>query len=151
MTLVRDVLARDPSIWSIPNLGVAKVGQPRSEEEWAVLRYELDAFVAEGEYAAGLTRVLESYLRNLDQLSQPAVWLSGFFGSGKSHLIRVLESLWSDRRFPDGATAQGIVHLPQELQDLFRELDTRGRQHGGRFSAAGVLAAGGSSVALSVL
>ena len=51
MTLVRDVLARDPSSWAIPNLGVAKVGQPRTDEEWAVLRYELDAFVAEGEYA----------------------------------------------------------------------------------------------------
>ena len=44
MTLIRDVLQRDPSAWSIPNLGVSKVGQPRTDEEWAVLRYELDAF-----------------------------------------------------------------------------------------------------------
>ena len=103
MTLVRDVLYRDPSSWSIPNLGVAKVGQPRTDEEWAVLRYELDAFVAEGEYATGLERILRSYLANLDKPSQPAVWISGFYGSGKSHLIRVLESLWTDRVFPDQA------------------------------------------------
>lgn len=151
MTLIRDVLARDPSSWSIPNLGVAKVGQPRTDEEWAVLRYELDAFVAEGEYETGLDRVLRSYLTNLDKPSQPAAWISGFYGSGKSHLIRVLESLWTDREFPDHARARGLVHLPDELQAHFRELETRGEQFGGRFAAAGVLSAGGSSVALSLL
>jgi hypothetical protein len=151
MTLIRDVLIRDPSSWSIPNLGVSKVGQPRSEEEWTVLRYELDAFVAEGEYGTGLDRILRSYLTNLDKPSQPAVWLSGFYGSGKSHLIRVLESLWDDRLFPDGARAHGLVHLPDDVRFHFRELETRGQQFGGRFSGAGVLSAGGTSVALSIL
>jgi len=151
MTLVRDVLARDPSSWAIPNLGVAKVGQPRTDEEWAVLRYELDAFVAEGEYATGLGRIMDNYLKNLDKPSQPAAWLSGFYGSGKSHLIRVLESLWADRVFPDGARARGLVHLPDEIAVEFRELETRGQQFGGRFAAAGALSAGGTSVGLSIL
>lgn len=151
MTLIRDVLSRDPSSWSIPNLGVAKVGQPRTEEEWSVLRYELDAFVAEGEYLTGLDRVLKSYLTNLDKPSQPAVWLSGFYGSGKSHLIRVLESLWADRLFPDQARARGLVHLPDDTRAMLRELDTRAQQFGGRFAAAGVLSAGGTSVGLSLL
>ncbi len=151
MTLIRDVLQRDPSSWSIPNLGVSKVGPPRSDEEWAVLRYELDAFVAEGEYATGLERILRSYLTNLDKPSQPAVWVSGFYGSGKSHLIRVLDSLWVDRFFPDRARASGLVHLPDDVRAQFRELDTRGQQFGGRFAASGVLSAGGTSVALSLL
>lgn len=151
MTLVRDVLARDPSSWLIPNLGVAKVGQPRTDEEWSILRYELDAFVAEGEYATGLDRILRSYLTNLDKPSQPAVWISGFYGSGKSHLIRVLESLWADRVFPDGARARGLVHLPDEIGAEFRELETRGQQFGGRFAAAGALSAGGTSVGISIL
>ncbi len=151
MTLVRDVLARDPSSWSIPNLGVAKVGQPRSDEEWAVLRYELGAFVAEGEYATGLERIMRGYLANLDKPSQPAVWVSGFYGSGKSHLVRVLDSLWTDRVLPDQARASGLVQLPDEIRAHFRELETRSRQFGGRFSAAGVLSAGGTSVALSLL
>ena len=151
MTLVRDVLARDPSSWSIPNLGVAKVGQPRSDEEWAVLRYELAAFVAEGEYATGLERIMRGYLANLDKPSQPAVWVSGFYGSGKSHLVRVLDSLWTDRVLPDQARASGLVQLPEEIRAHFRELETRSRQFGGRFSAAGVLSAGGTSIALSLL
>jgi hypothetical protein len=151
VTLIRNVLQRDPSSWSIPNLGVSKVGQPRSDEEWAVLRYELDAFVAEGEYATGLDRILRSYLTNLDKPSQPAVWVSGFYGSGKSHLIRVLDSLWADRLFPDGARARGLVHVPDDVRAQLRELDTRGQQFGGRFAASGMLSAGGTSVALSLL
>ncbi len=151
MTLVRDVLAKDPLSWSIPNLGVSKVGQPKTEEEWAVLRYELDAFVAEGEYATGLERIYGSYLKNLDKPSQPAAWTSGFYGSGKSHLIRVLESLWADREFPDGARARGLVHLPEDIRAHLIELDNRGKQYGGRFAAAGVLSAGGTSVGLSIL
>ena len=122
---------------------MAKVGQPRTDEEWAVLRYELDAFVAEGEYATGLERILRSYLANLDKPSQPAVWISGFYGSRKSHLIRVLESLWTDRVFPDKASAHGIVHLPDDVRAHFRELETRGQQFGGRFA--------GSTVALTAI
>src|SRR5450759_4300586 len=127
MTLICDVLQRDPSCWSIPNLGVSKVGQPRSDEEWSVLRYELDAFVAEGEYATGLDRILRSYLTNLEKPSQPAVWVSGFYGSGKSHLMRVLESLWDDRLFPDGARARSLVNVPHEIAMELRELETRGQ------------------------
>lgn len=151
MTLVRDVLYRDPTTWSIPNLGVTKVGPPQTPEEWNVLRYELQSFVAEGEYEAGLERVLRSFLTNLERDSQPAAWVSGFFGSGKSHLVRVLDALWSDIEFPDGARASGLVSLPTDVDANVRELRTRARQSGGAFSAAGTLSAGGTSAALSLL
>jgi hypothetical protein len=151
MTLIADVLARDPRTWSIPNVGVAKVGQARTPEEQRVLRYELQSFVAEGEYEAGLERILTSYLTNLDRDSQPAAWVSGFFGSGKSHLVKVLAALWSDVSFDDGARATGLVSLPPDLAAQFRELRTRGVQAGGIFSAAGTLSAGGTSAALSFL
>src|SRR4051794_25452340 len=134
MTLVRDVLARDITDWEIPNLGVAKVGRPTDEQGWKVLRHELESFVADGEYGAGLNRILSAFLGHLDRESQPAAWVSGFFGSGKSHLVRVLDSLWVDRELPGGARAQGLVQLSQETKALFRELDTRSRQYGGRFS-----------------
>src|SRR4051794_37232191 len=79
----RDVFARDPTSWSIPNLGVTKVGPPQTPEEWEVVRYELENFVCEGEYEKGLERVLSSFLGNIGKAEQPAVWVSGFYGSGK--------------------------------------------------------------------
>jgi len=149
--LIRELLSRDPKSWSIPNLGVAKVGRPRTDQEWDVLKYELQVFVAEGEYEAGLKRILTTFLKQLDSDQQPAAWISGFYGSGKSHLARVLDAIWSDPSFPDGARASGLVRLPQETAELVKELRTRQRQHGGAFSAAGTLSAGGGSVRLAVL
>ena len=151
MTLIADVLVRDPRTWTIPNVGVAKVGPARTAEEQRVLKYELQSFVAEGEYGAGLDRILTSYLTNVDRDSQPAAWVSGFFGSGKSHLVKVLDALWSDVGFDDGARASSLVNLPLDLTAQFRELRTRGLQFGGAFSAAGTLSAGGTSAALSFL
>ncbi|MDP9373124.1 MAG: BREX system P-loop protein BrxC, partial [Chloroflexota bacterium] len=150
--LNREVFAKDPLATEIPNLGVVKVTEPSSDQEWAVLRYELSTFVCEGEYQRGLERILNAYLGNLGQPAQPAVWVSGFFGSGKSHLVRVLEYLWRDTRLPDGATARGLVTLPPEIDAQLRELSTVGRREGGLWSAAGTLSASaGDSIGLALL
>ncbi|MDP9438893.1 MAG: BREX system P-loop protein BrxC, partial [Actinomycetota bacterium] len=148
----RDVFARDPVKNTIPNDGVAKIVEPESQGDWDVLRYELSTFVCEGEYQRGLETILDTYLRNLNKSVQPAVWVSGFYGSGKSHLVRVLEFLWRDVEFPDGATARSLVDLPAEIRDHLRELTTAGRQGGGLWSAAGTLGSGaGESVRLAIL
>ncbi len=148
----REVFARDPIENSIPNDGVSKVGWPETPADWAVLRYELSTFVCEGEYRRGLEMILGTYLRNLNKPVQPAVWVSGFYGSGKSHLVRVLEFLWRDVPFPDGATARSLVDLPAEILEHLRELTTASRQAGGLWSAAGTLGAGaGESVRLASL
>jgi len=119
--LNREVFYNDPTTYTLPNDGVARVGplpEDREDKQWAVARYELEHFVCEGSYHDGLKRILTSYLQNRDQGSQPAVWVSGFFGSGKSHLVRVLEFLWSDLKFADGATARGISTLQPDVTDL---------------------------------
>jgi hypothetical protein len=133
----RDVFLVDPTTYTIPNNGVAKVIDPRTPEEWAVLRYELEHFVCEGEYRRGLAHILSTYIDNLAKAEQPAVWVSGFYGSGKSHFVRVLEYLWRDTQFPDGASARGLTKLPNDIADLLRELSTAGRREGGLWSAAG--------------
>jgi hypothetical protein len=67
MTLNREVLQRDPTANPLPNDGVAKVGRPRTDEEWRVLEWELTSFVCTGEYERGLERILSTYLGNLDR------------------------------------------------------------------------------------
>src|SRR5438067_2886443 len=116
MTLNREVFFSDPTDTTIPNDGVAKVGVPETAEQWEVLRYELQSFVCEGEYERGLDRILSTFLSSLGKPTQPAVWVSGFYGSGKSHLVRVLEYLWCDVELPDGASARGLVRLPTEIE-----------------------------------
>ncbi len=124
-----------------------------TEEERRTLRFELEHFVCEGEYKRGLSRILDTYVGNIGQPEQPAAWISGFFGSGKSHLAKMLHYLWIDYTFPeDGATARGMARLPDEVKDHLIELSTLGKRHGGLHSASGTLGAGaGDSVRLSLL
>ena len=70
--------------------------------------------------------------------------MSGFYGSGKSHLVKMLRALWADTEFPDGATARGIANLPQGIQALLTELTAAGRRHGGLHAASGTLGASAS-------
>jgi len=132
MTLNNDLFVRPPAENPIPNDGVSQVGMPDQGDsrQWDVLRYELAHFVCEGEYADGLERILGSYLTNQARSTQPAVWVSGFYGSGKSHLVRVLEHLWADTRLPDGASARGLVGVSREIADHLRELSALGRRFG---------------------
>jgi hypothetical protein len=148
----REVFLKDPTGYTIPNDGVTTIINPSTDKEWEVLEYELRTFVCEGEYERGLDRILTTFMTHLDQPKQPAVWVSGFYGSGKSHLVRVLEYLWRDVELPSGAQASSLVDLPVAVQDLFRELKTHGTRHGGLWSAAGTLReSAGDNVRLALL
>jgi hypothetical protein len=140
----REVFYRDPTQTKIPNDGVAKVIRPETEQQWEVLQWELRSFVCDGEYERGLDRILSSFLTNLAQPEQPAVWVSGFYGSGKSHFARVLEYLWRDVQMPGGESARSLVTVPDEVRAHLAELSTVGKRLGGLWSAAGTLASGKS-------
>lgn len=149
---VRDVLQKDPLKAELLNNGVAEVRDVHEERELRTLRYELESFVCEGQYQQGLARILGSYLRKLDSPAQPAAWISGFFGSGKSHLAKMLRALWTDFEFPDGARARGIARLPDDIKEQLKELTTAGKRLGGLHAASGTLSAGSTeSVRLSFL
>ena len=142
MTINNELFTRRPLDFDIPNDGVTKVSRPDDAKRWSVLEYELASFVCEGEYERGLERILGSYTRHRSGTAQlqPAVWVSGFYGSGKSHLVRVLQHLWADTPLPSGATAHGVATLPPSLRDQLTELGTIGKRDGAApWSAAGEL------------
>ncbi len=148
----RQVYLTDPAARKLVNEGVASVNDDTSPAALEVLRYELETFVCDGQYDKGLAHILETYLNNIHQAQQPAVWVSGFYGSGKSHLVKMLRALWVDTSFEDGATARGIAALPQNIRDHLRELTTQGIRHGGLHAASGTLGSGATgSVRLALL
>jgi len=153
--LIRDTLLRDPSKQALVNNGQARITNETGDDAKVLseLRGELSTFVCEGQYADGIIKILSSFLGNRSQTNQKAAWVSGFFGSGKSHLLKMLCHLWADTRFPDGATARSLVpELPEEVRDLLRELDVAGKRSGGVLAAAGTLLEGTTeNVRLSVL
>ena len=149
----RDIYQRDPRTITLLNNGVATMTDALTDDERRTLRFEIEHFVCEGEYRRGLVRILDSYVGNQGQPEQPAAWVSGFFGSGKSHLAKMLRFLWTDYTFPeDGATARGLARLPNDVQDPLKEISILGKQGQGLHAAAGTLGAGaGDSVRLALL
>ena len=149
----RDIYQRDPDRIKLLNNGVAAMTDAVTREERRTLRFELEHFVCEGQYRAGLVRILDSYVASQGQPEQAAAWISGFFGSGKSHMAKMLRFLWTDYAFPeDGASARGLARLPNDVLDLFKEISTLGKRGNGLHAAAGTLGAGaGDSVRLALL
>lgn len=149
----RNIYAKDLAALKLENQGVAIVNYSELDARaMEVLRFELETFVCSGQYASGLERILQAFLGNHDKPQQPGVWVSGFYGSGKSHLVKMLRALWVDTRFPDGKTARSIAKLPPEVNCKFIELQSLGLRHDGLHAASGTLGSGiGGSVRLSVM
>ncbi|MEI6388303.1 MAG: BREX system P-loop protein BrxC, partial [Spirochaetota bacterium] len=151
----REVYSKEPKANRILNQGVAEVAEEYNEDALAVLRYELETFICEGQYKKGLELVVGSYLQHLasDAPVQKGVWISGFYGSGKSHLVKMLRVLWTDFAFLDGASARGIAILPEDIRDQLKELAVAAKRNGGgTFAAAGKMGGGGGeSVRLILL
>ena len=148
----REIYQKDPATRKLVNEGVASVNDEKTKQAMAVLRYELETFVCNGQYKKGIETILETYLKNIGQAQQPAAWVSGFYGSGKSHLVKMLRALWTDTPFEDEATARGVADLPLPIPDLLKELSTESKRHGGLHAASGTLGASASgSVRLALL
>ena len=140
---IKDILQRDPAANPLINQGQARITDRQNERAMQELHGELSTFVCEGQYADGVQKIIRSFIDNLGRTNQRGAWVSGFFGSGKSHLLKMLCHLWQDTEFPDGATARSLVpSIPDELNALLRELDVAGKRAGGLLAAAGSLPSG---------
>ena len=56
----REIYSKDPSNRKLVNEGVASVNDETTEQALSVLRYELDTFVCDGQYAKGMEDILET-------------------------------------------------------------------------------------------
>src|ERR1700712_3410577 len=62
-------------------------------DDTAHLGTEVDEYVLTNEAAKGFELLLESYT---NYTNANGLWISGFFGSGKSHLLKMLAHLLGD-------------------------------------------------------
>ena len=129
---IYELLDRDPRTSRLANNGQARITDTSDAKARAELRAEIETFVCDGQFGDALQRILDRYLANLGTPRQDSAWISGFFGSGKSHLLKMLTHLWVNTAFEDGSTARSLVRggLPDEVEAQLRELDTHARRTG---------------------
>ncbi len=129
---IHELLDRDPRTGRLANNGQARILDIADAGARAELRAELESFVCDGQFGGALQRILDRFLANLGTPRQDSAWVSGFFGSGKSHLLKMITHLWVNTMFEDGATARSLVRggLPDEVDAQLRELDTHARRTG---------------------
>ncbi|MDB0068516.1 BREX system P-loop protein BrxC [Akkermansiaceae bacterium] len=142
----KDIFLKDPLSWTLANEGVSS----NNDADEQTLRYELDTFVCDGEYQVALDKILNGYLKHLGG-EQAGAWISGFYGSGKSHLVKVLRYLWTNYEFADGSKAREITTLPTDISDALLELSRCGKQGKGLHAAGGTLKAGSGDVRMRIL
>lgn len=94
--------------------GVIKADDQRN------LYTEVEEYVVTRDVAKGLGTLVERYL---NELTANGVWISGFFGSGKSHLLKMLALLLEDAPLADGVRPSDIL-LPK-LEDEILRADLR--------------------------
>ena len=103
-----------------PINGVVKADQLDESSVWQ----ELEEFVVTKELDQHLRRFFSSYCEALDKTGGPdvagriGVWVSGFFGSGKSHFIKVLSYLLNNTEHThDGQTRRAVEFFDPKIKD----------------------------------
>jgi len=90
--------------------GVIKADDDRN------LQTELEEYVVTRDVARGLDALTGRYL---NELTANGVWISGFFGSGKSHLLKILSLVLDGRPLPGGARPADLV-LPKIEDEIVK-------------------------------
>lgn len=104
--------------------GVIKADQSDEASVWQ----ELDEYVITRELDGHLRRFFDTYLAALDNPTQASgnvgVWVSGFFGSGKSHFIKILSYLLENRTVThDGQSRTALEFFEEKVSDAMLAAD----------------------------
>lgn len=91
--------------------GVIKIGQDTQD----IIREELDEYVVTKELNRHFDRFFDNYRKGTgSRTDKIGVWISGFFGSGKSHFLKILSYLLSNNTY-DGSKA--ISYFEDKIAD----------------------------------
>ena len=90
--------------------GVIKADDARN------LQTELEEYVVTRDVALGLDTFSDRYLH---ELTANGVWISGFFGSGKSHLLKILSLILDGRPLANGMRPADII-LPKIEDEIVK-------------------------------
>jgi len=103
-----------------PINGVVKADQLDDHSVWQ----ELDEFVMTRELDQHFRKFISWYLEAVDQEKNPdptgkmGIWISGFFGSGKSHFLKVLSYLLQNHTHTNnGQSRQAIEFFESKVKD----------------------------------
>lgn len=78
--------------------GVIKVAQTDEDNTYQ----ELEEYVVTRELNKHLSKFYENYQQGIDgKTDKMGVWISGFFGSGKSHFLKILAYLLENKKAKD--------------------------------------------------
>ncbi|MEA2083541.1 MAG: hypothetical protein U9O82_04735 [Thermodesulfobacteriota bacterium] len=105
-----------------PINGVVKAEQQDDEIVWQ----ELEEYVVTRELDQHFRKLFRAYLTAIDNATDPnvtnrmGVWVSGFFGSGKSHFVKILSYLLENREVKDpstGTSRKAIEFFTDKIKD----------------------------------
>ena len=95
--------------------GVIKVGQKDDENVYQ----ELDEYVVTAELEKYMNRFFDAYNKSNTRITDNmGVWISGFFGSGKSHFLKILSYILSNRvvENEDGVKKEAVNFFTQGVK-----------------------------------
>lgn len=94
-----------------PIKGVIKIGQ----EDDANIKQELKEYVVTRELARHLDKFITAYKKGISNYTDKmGIWISGFFGSGKSHLLKIISYLLENKEV-DGKNA--VSYFDDKIED----------------------------------
>lgn len=97
--------------------GVIKIGQKEN------MRQELEEYVVTDELTTHFETFFQSYMRAYKQpTDKVGVWISGFFGSGKSHFLKILSYLLDSSVEMDGKKPVSYFEDKIKNKDLYENM-----------------------------